>query len=82
MADESRKTNLLRGDAFIRKYLSGRVIDIGAGRDLVCPNAEGFDIADGDANVITSHRVTNNVVSGVLFFCDRSNVWIASCPSA
>ena len=56
MADESRKTNLLRGDAFLRTYLSGRVIDIGAGKDLVCPHAEGFDIADGDANTITRHR--------------------------
>ena len=56
MADESRKTNLLRGDVFLRTYLSGRVIDIGAGGDLVCAHAEGFDVADGDANTITRFR--------------------------
>ena len=54
--DEARKTNALRGAAFIRKYLSGRVIDIGAGNDLVCAHAEGFDRDDGDANVITRFR--------------------------
>ncbi len=54
--DEARKTNALRGAAFIGKYLSGRVIDIGAGKDLVCAHAEGFDVGDGDANVITRFR--------------------------
>jgi SAM-dependent methyltransferase len=54
--DEARKTNLLRGEAFLRTYLSGKVIDIGAGKDLVCPHAERFDVADGDANTITRHR--------------------------
>src|SRR5437660_6896423 len=56
MADEARKTNALRGPAFIERYLSGRVIDIGAGNDLVAPHAERFDIDDGDANLITRHR--------------------------
>ncbi|MEP7084092.1 MAG: class I SAM-dependent methyltransferase [Betaproteobacteria bacterium] len=54
--DEARKTNALRGPAFAGKYLRGRVIDIGAGNDLVCANAEGFDIGDGDANVISRFR--------------------------
>jgi SAM-dependent methyltransferase len=58
--DEARKTNALRGDAFIRKYLSGRVIDIGAGKDLVCGNAERFDVDDGDANVISRFRPLNH----------------------
>lgn len=54
--DESKKTNKLRGDSFTQKYLSGNVIDIGAGRDLVCNSAERFDIEDGDANFITQYR--------------------------
>ncbi len=58
--DEARKTNLLRGEAFLRTYLSGAVIDIGAGKDLVCPNAERFVVGDGDANVIPRHRPREN----------------------
>ena len=54
--DEARKTNALRGRAFIERYLSGKVIDIGAGADLVAPHAERFDRDEGDANVITRHR--------------------------
>ena len=56
--DEARKTNSLRGPAFITHYLSGKVIDIGAGADLVAPHAERFDIDDGDANAITRFRAT------------------------
>jgi SAM-dependent methyltransferase len=33
--------------------LKGRILDIGAGRDPVTPEATGFDLADGDANRIT-----------------------------
>src|SRR3954464_6712780 len=33
--------------------LKGRILDIGAGRDPVTPDAVGFDLADGDANEIT-----------------------------
>ncbi|MBK8741304.1 MAG: class I SAM-dependent methyltransferase [Betaproteobacteria bacterium] len=54
--DEARKTNALRGAAFAAQYLDGRVIDIGAGRDLVSANAERFDIDDGDANFISRFR--------------------------
>ena len=54
--DEARKTNLLRDEAFLSTYLCGRVIDIGAGKDLVRPHAEAFDVGDGDANRITRHR--------------------------
>lgn len=36
-----------------RSVLVGRVLDIGAGRDPVTPQAIGFDLADGDANCIT-----------------------------
>lgn len=54
--DEAKKTNRIRGAAFRERYLSGKVIDIGAGKDLVCPRAERFDVEDGDANHITRYR--------------------------
>ncbi len=53
---EAQKTSLLRGPEFASKYLSGRVIDIGAGSDLVCAWAEPFDLEHGDANVISRCR--------------------------
>jgi SAM-dependent methyltransferase len=53
---EARKTNRLRTHAFFQQYMKGRVIDIGAGDDLVCAWAEGFDLKQGDANIITAHR--------------------------
>lgn len=56
---ETKKTNEIRGELFIKKYLSGKVIDIGAGNDLVCSWAEGFDKEDGDANHITKFREIN-----------------------
>ncbi len=52
--DEASKTNAIRKPDFFTKYLGGRVIDIGAGPDLVCEWAERFDIEDGDANVNNS----------------------------
>ena len=58
--DEARKTNALRGEAFVRNYLRGTVIDIGAGKDLVCAHAERFDMEDGDANVISRFRPVNH----------------------
>ncbi len=54
--NETQKTNKVRGQAFVENYLSGKVIDIGAGNDLVCSWAERFDIEDGDANFITKFR--------------------------
>lgn len=54
--DEALKTNKLRNSEFFTKYLSGKVIDIGAGRDLVTPTAERFDLEDGDADFITRYR--------------------------
>jgi SAM-dependent methyltransferase len=57
--DEAKKTNQIRGELFIRKYFSGKVIDIGAGEDLVCDGAERFDQDDGDANHITKYRNLN-----------------------
>ena len=58
--DEALKTNRIRNKDFFTKYLSGRVIDIGAGQDLVIPTAERFDIEDGDANYITQYRKTES----------------------
>lgn len=54
--NESTKTKRVRPNDFTTIFLTGRVIDIGAGDDLVCPWAEGFDIADGDANHVTRYR--------------------------
>ena len=54
--DEASKTRRVRGPDFERQYLSGKVIDIGAGTDPVCPWAEIFDVAEGDANFITRYR--------------------------
>ncbi len=54
--DEASKTRKLRGPDFEKKYLGGKVIDIGAGKDPVCSRAEVFDVADGDANFITRYR--------------------------
>lgn len=58
--DEAKKTNEIRGEHFTKKYLSGKVIDIGAGNDLVCSWAERFDQEDGDANYITKFREINS----------------------
>ena len=54
--DEARKTNALRGPGFVERYLSGTLIDIGAGADLVAPHAERFDLDEGDANFVTRFR--------------------------
>ncbi|MGB2436249.1 MAG: class I SAM-dependent methyltransferase [Candidatus Puniceispirillales bacterium] len=56
MATEASKTNALRSSAFFKTYLSGRVIDIGAGDDPVVPHAEIFDQHQGDANHILNYR--------------------------
>jgi SAM-dependent methyltransferase len=58
--DETLKTNQLRTSQFFAKYLIGNVIDIGAGRDLVTPTAERFDVEEGDANFITRYRQTQS----------------------
>jgi len=54
--NEAKKTNAFRGPDFVSRFMHGKVIDIGAGPDLVCAWAERFDIEDGDANVITKYR--------------------------
>lgn len=56
---ESSKTIDIRGSGLVHKFLQGRVIDIGAGNDLICPWAEGFDVSQGDANYITKFRPAN-----------------------
>jgi SAM-dependent methyltransferase len=58
--DEAKKTNQIRGPGFVEAYLRGKVIDIGAGPDLVCSWAERFDIEEGDANFITKYRPINS----------------------
>ena len=56
MATEASKTNALRSPEFFEQYLSGAVIDIGAGDDPVVPEAEIFDLNQGDANHILEYR--------------------------
>lgn len=53
---EAQKTNKIRTKDFFDKYFSGRVLDIGAGDDLICSSAERFDVEDGDANNITLYK--------------------------
>jgi SAM-dependent methyltransferase len=55
---ESSKTRAIRPPDFAARFLAGRVIDIGAGNDLVCAHAERFDLEDGDANHISRYRPT------------------------
>jgi len=50
--NEASKTRLLREREFTEKFLSGSVIDIGCGADLVVPHARPFDCIHGDAGRI------------------------------
>jgi SAM-dependent methyltransferase len=54
LASESEKTKELWGE-FENSLLSGQGIDIGAGATAVLPNAQAFDVGDGDANRITEY---------------------------
>lgn len=49
---EASKTRDFCGPEFVDKYLSGKVLDIGPGDDLIVPQAIPFDLAHGDANRI------------------------------
>lgn len=53
---EASKTNRVRGREFLERYFRGRVLDIGAGDDLVVPWAEPFDKGHGDAQEILRYR--------------------------
>ena len=55
MGREASKTNRIREADFFSVYLSGRVIDIGGGKDSVVPHAEVFDREQGDANQIRNY---------------------------
>jgi SAM-dependent methyltransferase len=55
---EASKTNLIRDESFAQTYLQGKVLDIGAGGDLICPWAQSFDIEDGDANHLDKYFET------------------------
>lgn len=56
---EASKTNSIRDPLFNARYLKGRVIDIGCGEDLICPEAEPFDLQHGDAQEIAKLRENN-----------------------
>jgi SAM-dependent methyltransferase len=53
--NEATKTREYRGQAFVQTYLSGEVLDIGCGPDLVVPTAQPFDLVHGDANCIADY---------------------------
>jgi SAM-dependent methyltransferase len=52
--NETSKSRKIWG-ALEQSVLTGKGIDIGCGGDPVSEGARGFDLADGDANVITRH---------------------------
>jgi SAM-dependent methyltransferase len=58
--DEASKTNIIRGGDFAERFLKGRVLDIGAGKDPVCAWAEIFDQQHGDANEIDHYYQPNS----------------------
>ncbi len=53
--NETSKTNQVRGKAFRETYLTGKVLDIGCGIDIVCPDAQPFDMEHGDAQRILDY---------------------------
>jgi SAM-dependent methyltransferase len=54
MGTEASKTKEIWNKDDLR-YLAGDGIDIGAGADLIVPNAVGFDLEQGDANRIDEY---------------------------
>jgi len=50
--NETSKTNKVRGTDFAHKFLQGKVLDIGCGKDMVCQWAQPFDQVHGDAQHI------------------------------
>lgn len=56
MSHETTKSRALRDWDFERRYLQGRVIDIGCGKDLVTAHAEAFDLEHGNAQEIGKLR--------------------------
>lgn len=55
MGNAASLANSHREKKFFEKYLSGKVLDIGAGADLVVPEAKIFDLPQGDANNILNY---------------------------
>jgi len=65
--NEATKTNRIRGEEFKLRYLSGRVIDIGCGKDLVVPGAIPFDLPkampNGYSMISSPSRSTVSIVA-------------------
>ena len=59
MGNAASLANSHREKEFFKKYLSGSVLDIGAGADPVVPNAQIFDLPQGDANHILDYLKPN-----------------------
>jgi len=58
--NETSKTNSYRDKKFFDTYLSGKVIDIGAGDDPVTSESEIFDLAEGNAEKISKYIQRND----------------------
>jgi SAM-dependent methyltransferase len=65
---EASKTQCVRGEAFIKKYFAGTVLDIGCGPDQVVPEAQPFDLEHGDAN-----RIVEFLPKGIQYDCVHSS---------
>ena len=55
MGLEASKTKLINGPEYYRRFMSGMVLDIGCGPDLVVEHAQPFDEEHGDANNILDY---------------------------
>ena len=79
MSLESKKTNQIRTDEFKFKYLSKKVLDIGAGPDPVVSGCTVFDVEDGDANNINSYfKKLTFLPPDLPFFSDLRPVTVIS----
>lgn len=58
----------MRNQIFYDQFLSGSVLDVGCGSDLVVRHAQPFDLAQGDAN-----RIAEFLPHGTAFDCVHSS---------
>ena len=55
MGLEASKTKQINGSEYYQRFMSGKVLDIGCGPDLVVEHAQPFDEEHGDANNILDY---------------------------
>lgn len=61
MGLEASKTKQINGADFYQRFMSGSVLDIGCGPDLVVEHAQPFDQEQGDANNILEYIPAESV---------------------